>query len=322
MKTRRGFTLVELLVVIAIIGILIALLLPAVQAARESARRTQCQNNFKQLGLALHLHHDVKRTFPEGFITGERGKTAKDPYGWAPPQFPYMLWLYPFFEETATTEGFDYTFDTNWYETWPEEYLAKVVSIMVCPSDGMGSNPVLCCPAGKGKGYAKSNYLAFFSGNTHGDLAATDITRERKRELAAFGLNRGSSFRNIRDGTTNTMVMAEYLTGIPEDVRGYFWTCQAGGGMLFTKLTPNSSAADVLVGWDDNWCPEGHDRPELNLPCRKGLFPPSNGTAGARSRHPGGVHVLLADASVQFVNESIDIVVWKGMATIDGGEAL
>ena len=92
--------------------------------------------------------------------------------------------------------------------------------------------------------------------------------------------------------------------------------------MLFTRLTPSTSAKDILVGWDDNWCVTGQDRPELNLPCRKGPNPPFTNTAAARSLHPGGVNVLRADGSVHFVGDIIDIKVWRHLASIQGNEVV
>ncbi len=319
-KYGNGFTLVELLVVIAIIGILVALLLPAVQAARESARRIHCINNEKQLGIALHNHHAARGHFPEGFITGDPDRVARDRWGWAPPQFSYMLWLYPYFEEGNEAASFDYSFATNWQSDWPFEQVGKVVTLLLCPSDGMGDNPALCCPAGVGRPFSKSNYLAFFSGDVHGDLKIADIDGQLPNRLAAFGLNRSTKIRQITDGTSHTMLMAEYLTGISTDLRGVYWTCQAGGGALFTRLTPNSSAQDILVGWDSNWCDDGHNQLEMNLPCRKGSNPPFTNTAAARSRHPGGVNVLLGDGSVHFVGDAIDVKVWRYLASIQGSE--
>ncbi len=317
----RGFTLVELLVVIAIIGILVALLLPAVQSAREAARRTQCLNNLKQLGVALHNHHSAQGRFPRGFTCGDGTGVCASRYGFVDPQLSYLVWLYPFLEETSNFDNMDLS--TSWYDPtlWTDAMRATPVQTLFCPSDGMGGN-VVTVPPPHNWDISKSNYLAFFSGNVHGDLKRADIDKKPSR-LAAFGLNRGSRIRDIVDGTSHTMLMSEYLTGVestPADVRGFFMTCQAGGSLLFTKTTPNSSAPDVLVGWGYNWCRTGMNRPDLNLPCAPGFSPPITNTATARSRHPGGVHVLSADGSVRFVGDTIGIDIWRAMVTIDGGE--
>ena len=318
----RGFTLVELLVVIAIIGILVSMLLPAVQAAREAARRTQCLNNLKQLGVALHNHHSAQGRFPRGFTCGDGTGPCASRWGWEAPQLSYLVWLYPYLEETSNFDNMDMS--TPWYDfnQWTDAMRATPVQTFFCPSDGMGGQ-VVSVPPPHNWNISKTNYLAFFSGNVHGDLKRADIDKRKPSRLAAFGLNRGSRIRDIVDGTSHTMLMSEYLTGFnssPADVRGFFMTAQAGGSLLFTKTTPNSSAPDVLVGWGYNWCRAGMSRPDLNLPCAPGFSPPVTNTATARSRHPGGVHVLSADGSVRFVGDAIDIDIWRAMVTIDGGE--
>jgi prepilin-type processing-associated H-X9-DG protein len=120
------------------------------------------------------------------------------------------------------------------------------------------------------------------------------------------------------------MLIAEYLRGTPQsdDARGMFWTFQAGGGCLFARYTPNSSSRDILVS-DENWCssPRGHNQPGMNLPCRKSTSPGWNDTtAAARSLHPGGVNILLADGSVRFISENIDVKIWRAFATIANEE--
>jgi len=236
--TLRGFTLVELLVVIAIIAILVSLLLPAVQAAREAARRTQCVNNVKQLGLALHNHHGAHGRFPHGITCGDG--TAADQcgrWGWADPQISYLNWLYPYLEETSRFESLG-DFMSLPREQWPKEGRAPIPTLS-CPSDGMGEMVVkLDVSPPYDWDRPKSNYLAFFSGGVHGELHRIDNLGIGRERLAAFGFNRGARFREILDGTSHTMLMSEYLTGVqsPPDLRGYFFTAQAGGTMLFTPI--------------------------------------------------------------------------------------
>src|SRR5207244_3622068 len=149
-----------------------------------------------------------------------------------------------------------------------------------------------------------TNYLAFFSGDTLGDVS-NDYYGANPSRRAAFGLNRGARLTDITDGTSNTMLMAEYLTGTTNDARGDYSTAQGGGGILMTRVTPNSSAPDVIVGWDDNWCPAGSNLPQQNLPCAKSVSW-SDISATARSRHNGGVNILRGDGSVYFISQNID----------------
>lgn len=314
---RFGFTLIELLVVIAIIGVLIALLLPAIQQAREAGRRAQCQNNLHQLGLALHNYHDVAGRLPPGTVNVNSTLYGK-------PRATYMVYLLPYLDkgteyslmdfETLGGAGFCW-FGNNSTVT------RAVVSTLVCPSDGQGGETKDC---GLAPHYL-SNYLGVFSGNTLATIHTTDASIR-----SAFGMNRGAALKEFLDGTANTMVMAEYLTGTHEDYRGFVWSDKVGGSQIYTELTPNSLLPDRLSPnvpppplATKVWCV---NRPELNLPCIFGnsdtaaTFPAINHTAAARSRHTGGVHVLMGDASVRFVSDSIDVALWRAYSTIAGQE--
>jgi prepilin-type N-terminal cleavage/methylation domain-containing protein/prepilin-type processing-associated H-X9-DG protein len=312
-RARRGFTLVELLVVIAITGILVALLLPAVQAAREAARRSQCTNNLKQIGLALHNYHDVHKSFPIGTVA-------------VPPQFGNMEWpnylvaILPFCEQQPLYEGFAVMLSQPtarpWTVAFPAQVQDKAVSNYLCPSDGKGG--------GLNTLYVsrlfKSNYLGIYSGMNEQDAIdeADPAASFDVGQRGAFGFNRSVKFRDILDGMSNTLVAAEHLTGIDErDTRGWPWTARAGRQMLHVQLTPNTNIPDESIPYD-GFCLAQNNLPELNLPCI-GVWATTNNVA-ARSRHPGGVNGLLGDGSVDFFSETIDVALWRSLGWIsDGG---
>ncbi|MBL8848330.1 MAG: DUF1559 domain-containing protein [Planctomycetaceae bacterium] len=327
---RRGFTLIELLVVIAIIAILIALLLPAVQQAREAARRTQCRNNLKQLGLALHNYHDAGQQFPPGTVN-EANPGGGTSYG-RPPRTTYVVHLFPYLDQAPVYNNVDFVNRPTapgliWFGNNPVA-TGTVIPTFYCPSDGQGGQTKNCGlingDVNRPAPHFLSNYMGFFHG-----LNVSAIDTQDARLKGAFGLNWGARIRDIVDGTSNTMLMGEYLTGTHDDYRGFIWSDKAGGSQLWVELTPNSRLPDRLSPTTPPpplatkpWC---KNAPELNLPCVNGVSESSglanlDHTAASRSRHLGGVHVLLGDGAVRFASDSVDLRVWRGLATIQGAE--
>jgi prepilin-type N-terminal cleavage/methylation domain-containing protein len=313
--SRRAFTLIELLVVIAIIGILIGLLLPAVQKVREAANRMKCQNNIKQIGLAIHNYAGANDSFPKG--------CQNSTINFGSPRLSWFPYLLPFLEQDAVYRNFDFaagggapTFGTvnSATSTSPT---AVVINTFLCPSDSgptQGSYPW---------GYfSLGNYVPFFGGL---DLGGTNPAVLSSGQRAAFGLNWGARIADIQDGTSNTMIFSEYLRstgtisgGFGQDQRGMLWQSdEPGGGHIYTRFTPNTTNPDVFYpSW---WCV---DRPESGQPCVTGSTDGSDHTAAARSHHVGGVNVGMGDGSVRFVNQNVDLNVWRPMATIAGGEVV
>jgi len=296
-----GFTLVELLVVIAIIGILVALLLPAIQAAREAARRSQCANNLKQIGIAMHNHHDTLKSFPPG--TG--------PYGccWG----TWQVLILRFMEQNTLTEEY-----VNWggndstgvrYGAAPNttNVTTKRLPSFTCPSDRPNE------PFG---GITNHNYAVNFGTTGYAQQATLNgvVFRGAPFAIAKFTAEpfRGRKMSDIMDGTSNTLMVAEVLQGQGSDLRGFTWW---GDACEFTSyLAPNSPEPDRI--YTAGYC---NNKPEWNLPCA--VADATNPTMFAsRSLHPGGVQVVMCDGATRFVSDAINLNTWRAVSTSEGTE--
>ena len=305
--SRRGFTLIELLVVIAIIAVLIALLLPAVQQAREAARRTQCKNQLKQIGLALHNYHDTFGTLPPGTVWPNGVNSNPRTGGYTVHVLPYLDQANVYNQVNFNVSGILWANGNNTTAT------AAAMPALLCPSDGRGSGFLV---SGQLRLF-KNNYLGIYSGYKSGDIFSATANSDSTK-LAVFGMNRGAKIRDMTDGTSNTMLVAEYLTGMSAtEARAFAWSDQSPGTQLFVAQTPNTSVADVCFDINPaSWC---SNNPAQNLPAVANTATAEQ-TAASRSRHVGGVQVLLCDGAVRFVGDSIDLGTWRALGTIGGSE--
>ena len=313
-RSRPAFSLVELLVVIAIIGILIALLLPAVQAAREAARRTRCANNLKQLGLSLQNYYSTTRRFPPGAINRW--------FPWGGPRITWEIQLYPYLDEAVLYDQADFTLSpggwvlNNANSLGPGAVTSIVVPTLLCPSDGL-SPPAKTSIWGT---FCKANYSGFF-GNEDYASAHPPFSSTHKR--AVLGFNHATRIAEIRDGTTHTMVLGEYLLGTEAagDFRGSMWSDQPAYSQIYTRLGPNSTDPDVMFPGDSDYPTYCYDAPALNLPCVSSSNTSGVGhTAAARSRHAGVVGVAMADGSVHHIHDEISLPVWQALGSLAGDE--
>ena len=280
-ESRTAFTLVELLVVIAIIGVLVALLLPAVQAAREAARSSQCKNNFRQIGLALHGYHDIMEQLPPGW-------SADLPEG--VPGWGWASAMLPFIEQEQTDQSL---IRRNLPISDPANQAARelVLPFMLCPSDGSPKT----YQAGTG-GFpgdnvdegtpslilARSNYVANFG--------TFEIEDAPSSGDGMFFHNSQVLLADVTDGLSNTLFIGERSSNL--------------GGSVWTGMIPqiNEPMARV-VGIVDHAPNDPHAHFD-----------------DFSSNHPSGVHFLMGDGSVKRFDDSVDVTIYRGLATRKGGE--
>ncbi len=341
----RGFTLIELLVVIAIIAVLIALLLPAVQAAREAARRAQCINNLKQIGLALHNYHQAVGVFPLGTSEYLVSTNANRNNNFQWDNWSCHAMILPYVEQSTLFNAANFMIGNNEGYNYNANLTVTVakVAAFLCPSDPW---------AGKGN---DNSYV--------GSQGTTTMTPQQNSATGSTGLffyYISYGIANITDGTSNTIAFSEALVGNPANggystypgssvmscpavltanlydanqnqaaiftalaacnaafmgpsangqnnsYRGVYWEVGANGMTWFNTIVPPNSKQ---YPWGD---------------CRDqgGGWPDEATFATARSNHPGGVNVAMADGSVRFIKDSVNMMTWWALGTKDNGEVL
>ncbi len=295
-----GFTLVELLVVIAIIGILIALLLPAVQAAREAARRAQCNNNLRQISLALHNFHSAYGQFPSGGAVANANWLAER------TRPGLMVDIMPFLEEDAVEEAIDKEGELR---DAPNNVLAEIaISIYVCPSDASDHLD----PWSGGRFFQSSNY-AGIAGVARCDELVGNLTNTHHATNGSFFPNSKTSIKKITDGTSSTTYFGERVYQIRGWAKGPF----AGGDttdrghMTTEKNFRYALNADPdVVGYyrADDDAPSGAVKDVIYNDLWFG------------SSHPGGSHMAYADGHVEFLPDDTSLLALQKQATIAGGE--
>lgn len=324
---RRAFTLVELLVVIAIIGILVALLLPAVQAAREAARRTQCKNQMRQLGISLVNHHDTNRRLPPGvFAANDNGSVPNlSPMSAGQIFHPFVVYLMPFLEEGPRFSLYDFEKTWNDQDLDLLDQLGSPLSVWQCPSSE--SFAMISTAAGSAGSVlfddAKGSYGINWGTRTildqYDQLRIDGQPRAESprfdRQRAVFDKNFGAKFSQISDGTSKTLALLEILQTpsddpIRVDRRGRIWNGEVGGTyQVMTRFPPNTSEPDNAAACVDLQA--------FGAPCTGNAE--NTAFLSARSRHSGGVNVVLCDASVHFISDDVDEEVWLTASLRDDG---
>lgn len=313
MKRKNGFTLVELLVVIAIIGVLVALLLPAVQAAREAARRSQCTNNVKQLGLALQMYHDTHKHFPPGHMeSGDSGPTYRHQLSWQ------SLCL-PFLEESnvAALIDLDDIDPTKNAHTNPAFVPAgqTVIASFTCPSD-----PILAAEVAS---IARDDAETLFFAPTNYLGNQGIVCQCRTNDCTGmFGHDTKFKMSQITDGTSQTIAIGETLKGDldPETIDDNYIYLRGSGNANEIETCQDSppNTADRATAWIGG-------QPHLNMfstarPPNDGRIDckaPNNGCTNfaARSAHPGVAILAFADGSVHTMSDSIEETTMQALGT-------
>jgi prepilin-type N-terminal cleavage/methylation domain-containing protein/prepilin-type processing-associated H-X9-DG protein len=305
-RLRAAFTLIELLVVIAVIGILISLLLPAVQKVRESANRTQCVNNLKQLGLAFHNYHDVNKALPFAAATAFYDPPAG--FGNSFDRRTWFFYLLPLIEQ-----GNLYRQMAASIATPPTSYTCYApgatvtVPTMVCPSDRLGvKNKTFGTPTFD---YFFGNYAAC-AGNSYFTPAGDGGGQQLNGMFFALSKTR---FADVSDGLSQTLAASELVVA-PDvtfyDTRGSIYDGISEGPLFSTIYAPNN----LSIGDNQVYCQSTPQAPCASSPTYTNAF------QLARSYHPGGVNAVLGDGSVRFVSNNVDLNTWHALGSRNGAE--
>lgn len=306
---RRGFTLIELLVVLAIIAVLISLLLPAVQQAREAARRTECKNNLKQIGLALHNFHEVYNVFPaSGWTTSGPGNPAGKFVGWRPLILPYL-------EQTNLQNLYD--FKSNWWEGTNPTVAGVQVRVFQCPSTpahpdvtsaiAKPPRPAMTFPVP----VARIDYEAVM-GVQPGSI--DPVLYNANNRFSIMHRNSRVRFADVTDGTTNTIAVVE---------------C-AGRPQVYRRRAPLPGAtSDQGICWADSEGPFSLDGSNADGSL-EGCTPAAGCSYAINKRndnepysfHIGGANFLFADGRVQFISESVNFMTFAALCTRNASEVL
>ncbi len=293
---RRGFTLIELLVVIAIIGILVALLLPAVQQAREAARRTQCRNNLKQIGLALHNYHDAFLMFPPGYVAVGTGPhpahDGTNGAGWGTMILPQL-------EQANLYDQFNPNLSIA--DPANDAFRQRPLAVFRCPSDRQPDLWDIKHEDGSGTVLARlpiANYVGIFGTEAVDGCENAPGTAPVKSDGqcvgdGAFYHNSSVRLRQIADGSSQTLIVGERRT---DKFKGWFTT--------WVGMVPEGEEAFVRVLGSLDHVPND----------------PVAHFDDFSSHHTGGAHFVLGDGHVQFISDSMDRALYQSLGTINGGE--
>jgi prepilin-type processing-associated H-X9-DG protein len=325
-------------VVIAIIAVLIALLLPAVQAAREAARRIQCTNNLKQLGLAMHNYHQATNTFPIGVMgirspnlvgnggTGGSYAAAGDPTG-AINRRTWAFMILPYIDQGAMANAVNFSLPFNPPTGAANNTISEtLIATFLCPDDAT-TNQIDQNNRREGNyvvNWGNSNWAQnmTFNGKVYNPFSGPIVQGNPVMFIGApFTMDKSVGIQAITDGTSNTLLMAEVVIGATMGTNGYehrgdVYNDDYNCAMFMAYSTPNSTVPD--------WIANGYCRYpfQTNPPCTGTTGGSQNAFNASRSYHPGGINALMSDGSVRFFKNTIALMTWRALSTTIGGEVV
>lgn len=338
MRTRgdRGFTLVELMVVILVVAVVVALSLAAAQAAREAARRAWCANNLKKIGLAIHNYQTVFDVIVPGRIVVLRTRPGTpfvaDTGRVEDQATPWSVLLLPFLEQKPLADAYNYDVGSIGLDGLGLAVNSTVTSAALstyqCPDDAPPAFEVPAVLPGSRVAaleQSRGNYGVNWGNNVYGQLVGLRVDGLYDWRPSPFGQSGNVRFADVRDGLDGTAFASELVAGRGPDMRGAVWLSYPGSNSYMSSFSPNGSKNRVMAYTRDvlhhpSVCV---DEPGRGMGCEGDpagiLFRSTN---AARSRHPGGVHVLFGGGGVRFVKDANNPDVWDALQSISGGETI
>ncbi|MGE3314697.1 MAG: DUF1559 domain-containing protein [Planctomycetaceae bacterium] len=290
-RRLQGFTLIELLVVMAIIGVLVALLLPAVQSARAAARKTSCMNNLKQIGAALHNYHDMHQSFPPGYVyrLGPTGNEAG--FGWA-------TMLLPLVEQTNVYHEFN--FNVPLWDNANIVARTTPMAVFHCPADPVDSNEFIEMGVAPVERYAIASFVACFG--------PPDLDANQEQRDGMFSRNSSTRVQDVADGLSQTLAAGErangpFRAGIPHGVHFTYETTWSGAVRQFDDPTDDHGH---MILFQTGHAPNALDSDDRDV----------------SAPHDGFAQFLLADGGVHTISALIDFPLYQALGTMDGNETI